>query len=336
MEHEHGLGLLARGRHVDDEHVVPAQASDGAPREPLVDQRHPTKVPCWAPMTQPRTHSIPGPAGRLAVHDWGGRGAPVLLAHPTGFHGRLWAPVAARLVGAGRHVWSLDFRGHGDSDAPEVSGDAYSWDGFASDALAVVDHLGLAGDPTLLACGHSKGAAALFLGEARRAGTFPRIWAYEPIMFPTESASGPADEFPMARKARKRRNEWASIDEACDAYAAKPPLDVMTRESLRAYVEYGLRDRGDGVFELKCRPEVEARVYAMAPANGAWAALAQIDAIALVACGEQSTDIGPALAQRIARRLPHGRLEVWPGCGHFGPQQDPDACAASIMRFADS
>ncbi len=34
------------------------------------------------------------------------------------------------------------------------------------------------------------------------------------------------------------------------------------------------------------------------------------------------------------RPLPHGRLEVFPGLGHFGPQQDPDACAASILRFA--
>ena len=40
----------------------------------------------------------------LAVHDWGGDGHPVLLAHPTGFHGLTWAPVAARLVAHRRHV----------------------------------------------------------------------------------------------------------------------------------------------------------------------------------------------------------------------------------------
>jgi pimeloyl-ACP methyl ester carboxylesterase len=291
-------------------------------------------------MTQPRTHMIAGPAGALAVHDWapaGGDpdGPPVLLAHPTGFHGRIWAPVANRLVAVGRRVWSLDFRGHGDSDAPDPSGDEYSWDGFASDVLAVVDHLGLAGDPVLLACGHSKGAAALLLGEASRPGTFPSIWAYEPIVFPDPSAA-PRDNFPLANSARRRRNEWASIDEACEAYASKPPLNAMTPESLRAYVEYGLRDRGDGVLELKCRPEVEARVYAMAPANGAWSVLTEVDADVVVACGETSNDIGPGLATRIARQLPHSRLEVWPGCGHFGPQQAPDACAASILRFADA
>ena len=278
---------------------------------------------------------VAGPIGPLAVHDWSGDGPAVLLAHPTGFHGRIWEPIAARLVAAGRHVWSLDFRGHGDSVAPDPAGDEYSWDGFAGDALAVVDHLGVAGDPELLVCGHSKGAAALLLGEASRPGTFGRIWCYEPIVFPTEFANMSADEFPLARNARKRRNEWSSFEEVYTAYASKPPLNVMTPESLRAYVDYGLRDRGDGVLELKCKPEVEAAVFSMAPGNGVWDALPAIGATVVVVCGETSHSIAPSLGDQIVQRLPNARLEVWPGVGHFGPQEDPDACAASILKFAN-
>ena len=292
-------------------------------------------MPCWAAMAQPRSYAIDGPVGPLTVHDWGGSGAPTLLAHPTGFHGRIWAPVADRLVAAGRHVWSFDFRGHGDSVAPEPFDGTYAWPNFADDALAVVDHLGVGGEPSFVACGHSKGAAALLLGEAGRPGTYPRVWAFEPIIFKS-GAFGPVEDFPMARNARRRRNEWASVDEIYGAYASKPPLDVMTPESLHAYVEYGVRDRGDGVLELKCRPDVEAAVYTMGPVNGAWERLPEIDAPTVVACGEASTDIGPPLAEQIADRLPHGELEVWPGCGHFGPQQDPDRCASSMLRFAGS
>jgi pimeloyl-ACP methyl ester carboxylesterase len=109
----------------------------------------------------------------------------------------------------------------------------------------------------------------------------------------------------------------------------------MTPESLRAYVEYGLRDRGDGVFELKCAPDVEARVYSMAPLNGVWATLPEVHSEVVVACGGTSTDIGPELAERIALQLPNARLQVWPERGHFGPQEDPDACAASILRLAN-
>ena len=280
---------------------------------------------------RPTSHSIVANGIGLVVHDWGGAGAPTLLAHPTGFHGRVWEPVATRLVEAGRHVWSFDFRGHGDSDAPDVD---YSWHGFADDALAVTAHLGLTGDPAFVACGHSKGGAALILGEQQRPGTFARIWAYEPIIFASETPLPPQEDFFLARAARKRRNEWHSIEEAFAAYASKPPLNVMTEESLRAYVEYGLRDRGDGVLELKCRPEVEARVYSMGPNHGAYARLGEVASRVHVVCGETSTDVGPPLAAKIAGRIPKGESEVMSGLGHFGPQQDPDACVASILRFA--
>ena len=282
-------------------------------------------------MTAPTSHSFDANGIRLVVHDWGGAGEPILLAHPTGFHGRVWEPVAQRLVASGRRVWSFDFRGHGDSDAPDAD---YSWHGFADDVLAVAEHLGVAGDPTLVACGHSKGGAALILGEQQRPGTFARIWAYEPIIFPSEDPLPPQEDFFMARTARKRRNAWHSTDEAFAAYASKPPLDVMTEASLRAYVEYGFRDRGDGVFELKCRPEIEARVYSMGPNHGAFARLGEIGSDVLVVCGETSTDVGSPLASQIAERIPHGHVEVLAGLGHFGPQEDPDACVASILRFS--
>jgi pimeloyl-ACP methyl ester carboxylesterase len=268
----------------------------------------------------------------LVVHDWGGQGDPVLLAHPTGFHGYVWKPVAERLVQHGRRAYSFDFRGHGDSDAPDED---YSWHHFADDALAVANHLDVAGDPALLAAGHSKGGAALLLGEAKQRGTYARLWVYEPIIFPTENPLPPQPDFDMATTARKRRNEWRSVEEAFDAYASKPPLNQMTEDSLRAYVDYGLRDRGDGILELKCAPEIEARVYSMGPNHDAWAKLPEIETPTLVGYGEHSRDIGEGLATQIAQRLPHGQLQVFPGLGHFGPQQDPDAIVASMLAFAD-
>ena len=147
--------------------------SSGRPRLTVDDDISYPPPPCRSNQRHPGQHHSGRRPTRfdangvgLAVHDWGGDGPPVLLAHPTGFHGRIWAPVAARLVGRGRHVWSFDFRGHGDSDAPGLDDDSYSWHGFADDVLAVTRHLGLAGRDDLLACGHSKGGAALLLGEA--------------------------------------------------------------------------------------------------------------------------------------------------------------------------
>jgi pimeloyl-ACP methyl ester carboxylesterase len=289
--------------------------------------RHDRRVP--EPVS-PVSHRIAAGPVHLVVHEWGGDGPPVLLAHPTGFHGRIWAPVAARLIARGRTVFSFDFRGHGDSDAPDSD---YSWLGFADDVLAVTEHLGLAGDPMLLAAGHSKGGAALVLAEAARPGTYARLWLYEPVIFPP-NVSPPREGFSMVESARRRRNEWASKEQAFESYSSKPPLAVMTEASLRAYVDYGLRDRGDGVFELKCRPDIEAQVYAMGPHNGAFARLGEVQPPTLVVCGERTSSIPPDAARTIAERLPHGSLEVMAGVGHFGPQEDPDAAIESMLRFA--
>jgi pimeloyl-ACP methyl ester carboxylesterase len=281
--------------------------------------------------SSPRSRRFDAGGLSLVAHDWGGEGHPVLLAHPTGFHGMTWAPVAARLVSRGRRVWSFDFRGHGDSDP---SPDGYRWSEFADDVMAVARELELARDPALLACGHSKGSAALLLGEARDPGTFARLWCYEPILFPSDEPLEPQDDFPLSTGARRRRAVWTSRDEAFASYAAKPPLDVLDSDALRAYVDYGLRDRADGQVELKCRPEDEAAVYAMGVANGVYQRLGEVLCSTLVVCGEHTDAIPPKLGEMIVERLPHGRLEIMPRVGHFGPMQDPDATVESMLRFA--
>jgi len=281
----------------------------------------------------PRTeHSFVAPSGlSLAVHDWGGTGDPVLLSHPTGFHGVAWQPVAERLVARGRRVWSFDFRGHGDSD--KTPDGTYSWDGFADDAQAVLEHLELAGDPRLLAVGHSKGATSLMTVAWRLPDAIPRIWAFEPIVFPRYDASLQDPDNPMSASARRRRAVWPSRDAAIASYGSKYPLDVLTDEALHAYVDYGMRDLPDGTVTLKCVPEDEATIYTMGVVNGLWDRLGELRTPVLVADGETSTAIPPSLAGQIVDRLHDGRLELWTGRGHFGPMEDPDRAVASILDF---
>jgi pimeloyl-ACP methyl ester carboxylesterase len=280
----------------------------------------------------PISHRFVAPSGvGLVVHDWGGDGAPVILAHPTGFHGRVWAPVAHKLTRAGRKVWSFDFRGHGDSDPSP--GSTYRWDEFADDALAVTHHLELAGVPELLAVGHSKGGAALLWGAVHEPTTYPRIWTYEPIIVPGASPIAAADN-PLSAGARRRRDQWPSRAEAIASYSAKPPLNALSPGALEAYVEYGMRDRPDGTVELKCRPEDEATMYMMGASLGLFPQLGEVRCPVLVACGETSTSITPDLAEAIADQIPRAKLEVWKGRGHFGPLEDPELAAASMSRFA--
>lgn len=284
------------------------------------------------------THRFDAGDVSLAVHTWGGADAdgearPVLLCHPTGFHGMVWRPVAERLVAAGSAVWSFDFRGHGDSDVPDVE---YRWEHFGDDVLAVVDHLGLGLRDDLVGVGHSKGGASLVLAEAERTGTFERLWLFEPIIFPSDPPPGPHADNPLSAGARKRREIWDSPDQAFETFASKPPLDVLTPDALHAYVEHGLRERADGRWELKCPGEIEARMYEMGSAHDAYRRLESIFCPTLVICGEHTDAIPADFGRMLVERLPDGRFQLAEGLGHFGPMEDPDAITASILRFLDA
>jgi pimeloyl-ACP methyl ester carboxylesterase len=257
----------------------------------------------------------------LAVHDFGGDGPDVLMCHPTGFHGWVWAPVADRLRSVA-HCWALDFRGHGDSSVP-ASG-SFRWPGMAEDVLAVVDHLGLTG---VRGVGHSMGGAALLLAEQARPGTMQALWCYEPIVFPGGEGR-PGN--PMAVAARRRRPSFPSREDALSHYASKPPLGSFDRDALVAYVEHGFRDRPDGDVELKCAPEVEALVFEAGVGNDTgFDRLGEVGCVTTVAASGDGAP--PAkLAPYVAEALPHGRLERFRELTHFGPMEDPGAIATAI------
>ena len=264
----------------------------------------------------------------LALHDLGGDGPPVLMCHPTGFLGMTWAPMASEMA-AVAHCWAVDFRGHGESTSP-ASGD-FSWVGMADDVLSVVDALGLGG---VRGVGHSMGGAALLLAEQMRPGTFRALWVFEPIVYPpVEGGAGRPN--PLAEAARRRR-PWFSDREAAYAnFASKPPLSTLAPAALRAYVDFGLRQTGDGdAVELACAPETEAAVFDNGHGHPTFARLGEVGCPVVVAASGEVA--GPAqLAAVIADALPRGTLERHPELSHFGPMEDPAAMAAAARAALD-
>lgn len=264
----------------------------------------------------------------LALHDLGGDGPPLLLCHATGFHGMVWAPVAAHL-GASAHCWAVDFRGHGDSDLP-MSG-SLAWQGMADDVLAVAD--GVDGD-VLFGAGHSMGGVALLLAEQLRPGLFCALWCYEPIVFPPVEAPWPAGGNPMAAAARRRKAVFPDRATAIANYAAKPPLGGVHPEALEMYVDHGFWDLPDGTVELKCAPETEAQVFEGGMNHETFVRLGEVACPTTVVA---SGDGGPPsrAATLVAEALPYGRLERMAEFSHFGPMEEPKATARSIASQAE-
>jgi pimeloyl-ACP methyl ester carboxylesterase len=265
----------------------------------------------------------------LELHDLGGDGPPLLIAHATGFCARAYRPMAETLT-PHHHVWALDFRAHGDSTRP-TTGDL-TWRGMADDVLAVVDAIGAG---PVLGLGHSMGGAALAAAELRSPGTARALWLFEPIIIPPEWETTPGEN-PLAASARRRRPSFASHADALARYAHRPPLGVCRADALAAYVDAGFAEQPDGTVALKCRPEDEAATFE-ARGKPTIPTMAGVDAPTIVACGDRET-IGPAaFAPQVAAAFPNGRLVRYPHVGHFGPFQDPTTLAEdAVAHFAEN
>lgn len=258
----------------------------------------------------------------LTVHDLGGDGPPLLLAHATGFHGRVWEPLASHL--SGFHRWSVDLRAHGDSNAPDDR--PLEWYGFADDILSVIDALQL---ERPFGVGHSKGAASLLLAEQARPGTFRALYLFEPVVVPADFVTDRNPDNPLSNGARRRRDTFDSFDAAFENYASKPPFNSLHPEVLRVYVDHGFAQNADGTVSLKCLPENEAEVYAHGMSHHAFASLHEVSCPVTIAVGRE--DSVPAVFGRpIAEALPFGTLASFPELAHFGPLEDPAKIAASI------
>ncbi len=278
-------------------------------------------------MTLRRVRSTGGV--QVALHDLGGEGPDVLVAHATGFCAGAYRPLAAALAGQ-HHVWALDVRAHGETARP-ADGDL-RWDGMADDVLAVTDAIGAG---PLFAFGHSMGGASLLAAELRRPGSFRAAYLFEPIIVP-EGFDRP-DGNPMAAAARRRRPSFGSRTDALARYASRPPLGVFRADALAAYVEHGFGDEPDGTVTLRCAPEDEAATFE-APGKLRIAEVGPITIPIVIACGVRDPFPGPAdFAPAVAAALPNGRLERHAHLGHFGPFQDPLTIAdGAIALFAEA
>jgi pimeloyl-ACP methyl ester carboxylesterase len=278
-----------------------------------------------SPPLAPQRIEVSGHEGvPLNVWDYGGAGPPLLLCHCTGAAGRVWDPVAARLIERFR-LFAVDARGHGESGKP-AQRSAYEWIHNGHDLLAVIDQLALG--PGAWAAGHSGGGAGIAYAEMLRPGTFSRVVLIDAIIGPRAVFSG---ERPLAAKARRRKAVFESREAARQRFAAKPPMDAWSAEALDAFITHGLSENPDGSVALKCPPEIEAWMYEFGGACDVFDRLGELDFEALLVTGSNS-EIAP-FAEAQNARLPHARLEVIPDTGHFIPQQRPKEMADLLSRW---
>ncbi len=268
----------------------------------------------------------------ITVHELGGEEhAPtVLFSHATGFHAMVFQPMA-ELLSDELHCVGLDHRGHGDT--PSVG--PVAWSVYGGDTLAVAEALAReAPGAPLYGFGHSMGGAALVMAALDDPSLFAGLVLFEPIVpQPGRIPGDGGNENPLSAGARRRRATFPSFEAAIDNYAAKAPLDVLTPEALRAYVEHGFRLGEDGQVHIKCTPEHEARTYELGGQQDTWERLVDLRTPVLIVAGRMDASPPSGFAELIADRIPDADLLRLPELGHFGPMEDPARLAGVVREF---
>lgn len=261
-----------------------------------------------------------------AVHVWDYAGADpaILFCHCAGGCGRLWDPVIQRLPLPNR-LLAMDARGHGDSDKPRHPS-AYGWQGFAQDVLATASLL--TAPEGLLGVGHSGGAATLVHAALEHPGMFSRLVLMDAIVAPPEFF---AEVGFMMDAARKRKEIFASREEAHRRLAGKPPMSAWRPEVMESYLHHALLLQEDGRLRLKCPPEIESWIYGCGGMTDLYDRLSNMRCKTLVITGEDSYMVSYVHLQH--SRLPYAELVTLPGTGHFIPQERPQESAALIAEF---
>lgn len=275
-------------------------------------------------IVEPTLQYIKSRETTLAVWEHPGEDPPIVFCHCAGLCGRTWDPVIRRLALSNR-ILAWDARGHGDSGAPSYPG-AYAWDGFSRDLLDVLDAFGL--KKGVRAVGHSGGASTLAHAELTDPGRFSRIVLMDAIIATPSWYAGAKH---LGTLTRKRRQDFASAEEARERFSSKPPMDRWHPEVLDAYIAHGFSRAETGRIHLKCRGDVEAQVYESGGMVSMYDRLGEVHTPALVVTATESYMLEYVRGQ--AARLPNATLVELPDTGHFIPQERPETCAKLITDW---
>jgi lipase len=284
-----------------------------------------------APIT--RTYSVN--AIDLAVHHWAGADAispapaPLVFAHATGFHGRVFDAMIAQFPDHPAHA--IDLRGHGRSGGGPID----DWRLVASDVASFLAQARITG---AIGIGHSMGAHTLLQVAADHADAFARLVLFDPVILAPEFYTAPDALYTAEtpHPAIRRKRDFASPEAMIERFATRDPYNLFDPRVFEDYCRYGLVPAASGEgLELACAPEVEASVYASSRSNGAILEAARRVDIPVLVVRAQMTSLNDFKSSptwpELAERLPQGRDLYRPDMTHFHPFQDP-ADAARIIR----
>ena len=261
---------------------------------------------------------VPTSLGRLNVSRIGS-GPPALLWHSLWVDSRSWGPLPD-LLGAHRHVVTIDGPGYGGSDPIRRD---FTLDDCASSAMEVLDHLGLS-EPVDWVGNAWGGHVGITLAASRPQRVRSLVTIAAPLL-PVGLGQRLTQTYPLAllyRLTGPNRMITAALFETLlgpEAITAQPDraadmintFKAADRESIRRTIR----------FMHRWQPLTDT--------------LPAITAPTLFMTGDlDDQEWSPAAAQAAAATMPDARVETLSGAGHLGPLLlDAEFIASTVAEF---
>ncbi|MFA6449731.1 MAG: alpha/beta hydrolase [bacterium] len=261
------------------------------------------------------------------------------FAHANGFSSGVYEPLIDNLA-RDRRVVGMNICGQSECNISDCSKDRRltSWHMLAREQYEFLRNM--SGGRRIVAVGHSIGGAVTLLNAAAHPEMFEKIILLDPVLLEPSlirlirfmALMRQQRRAPLAVRARKRRNNWKSRDEALEHFRDKPLFAGWDEASLRAYVKYGLKDSPNGGVELACSPEAEAQGFETYPTD-IWKQVRRLRTPTLMVRGGDSDTLTVRARDLFLRFLPGADYIELSGVGHLFPMQQPANVAAIIRKY---
>lgn len=280
---------------------------------------------------EPQSLRVPVADG-LELHclEWSQEGVPLILLHGHGNEAHLWDDFAPSIAPYYR-VIAVDQRGHGDSDwDPEGR---YQNEALVRDLEALTSELEI---DRFVLIGFSMGGRAA-MGFA---GKHPERLAGLVLV-----DIGPElDPRGRIRIGQEMQSQRAPVFSTIDEYTSMLSLNYPAGQpqALARMARHALKEREDGLFELKMDPKLRAdrpddeaaRAEEEALQVELWKALTRIPCPTLVVRGAASDILSADVAERMVEEaLPNGQLAVVPQAAHSVATDNPKGFEEVVCRF---
>ncbi|MBL4607292.1 MAG: alpha/beta hydrolase [Pseudomonadales bacterium] len=212
-------------------------------------------------MSEPWAYSVHDQLVLRGGHFNQGRKTLIHFMPGTAFGSKIYWPFLSKLAEHFDIFWH-DYQGHGDSDCG--NDEFHGWRAVVDRAKDVIQQHELKSRyDNIIGMGHSYGGCMTIILAGENPGLFDQLLLTDPFMVTEQQESSYRTMIPMlVEKTRKKVPTWESESSFRDYLLARFMFKNWEESAIQATVAYNMQRDETGELELRCKPVIEAGVYA--------------------------------------------------------------------------